>query len=340
MQSCMVSIWKVALSDCGVEGRGLVATERIRKGTHLLRVPEQLVLTPDAALQRSALHKELVHTDAWTVLAVFLLEALGSRGEGSAGSWLPYAQVLPERTNGVLEWPKLQVDHFLQGSPLHATAQGILSSAQGCWQEAEPLLASAAQGGLIAPEQATRSKFEWALSMLLSRLVRLPGKSNVEAMIPWADFVNHSCTAGSHLDWSPEQKAVTLRCEQNYAAGEQVLASYGQKTSGELLLSYGFVPQDNPFDSVQLTLALDKDDSLFQLKQRVLAHHGLKAAEAFPLKLDGLPRGLLQYAAFAAAIPSDVNEVEPLADYLFNQGQSRDRARRALYSSGRLLQPP
>ena len=217
--------------------------------------------------------------------------------------------------------PCLQVDHFLKGSPLHASAQGILVSAQGCWQEAEPLLADAVQRGQIAPDLATRNKFDWALSMLLSRLVRLPGMSNVEAMIPWADFVNHSCTAGSHLDWSPEQKAVTLRCEQNYAAGEQVLASYGQKTSGELLLSYGFVPEDNPFDSVQLTLALDKDDSLFQLKQRVLSHHGLRAAEAFPLKLDGLPRGVLQYAAFAAAIPSDVNEMEPLADYLFNKGQ-------------------
>ena len=111
----------MALSDCGLEGRGLVATERIRKGTHLLRVPEQLVLTPDAALQRSALQKELAQADAWTVLAVFLLEALGSKGEGSAGSWLPYAHVLPERTNGILEWPKLQVGARLAaGMAAHA----------------------------------------------------------------------------------------------------------------------------------------------------------------------------------------------------------------------------
>ena len=104
-----------------------MATERIRKGTHLLRVPEQLVLTPDAALQHSALRKELAQADAWTVLAVFLLEALGSKGQGGAGSWLPYAQVLPERTNGVLEWPKLQVGACLVAGKAACAATGVFT---------------------------------------------------------------------------------------------------------------------------------------------------------------------------------------------------------------------
>ena len=58
----------------------------------------------------------------------------------------------------------------------------------------------------------------------------------------------------------------------------QVFISYGKKSNGELLLSYGFVPKEgtNPSDSVELSLSLPKSDKCYKEKLEVLKKHGLQ----------------------------------------------------------------
>lgn len=59
----------------------------------------------------------------------------------------------------------------------------------------------------------------------------------------------------------------------------QVFISYGRKSNGELLLSYGFVPRQgtNPRDSVELPLSLKKSDKCYQEKLEALKKNGLSA---------------------------------------------------------------
>lgn len=59
----------------------------------------------------------------------------------------------------------------------------------------------------------------------------------------------------------------------------QVFISYGRKSNGELLLSYGFVPKEgtNPTDSVELSLSLKKSDKCYKEKVEALKKHGLSA---------------------------------------------------------------
>lgn len=59
----------------------------------------------------------------------------------------------------------------------------------------------------------------------------------------------------------------------------QVFISYGKKSNGELLLSYGFVPREgtNPNDSVELPLSLNKSDKCYEEKLEALRKHGLSA---------------------------------------------------------------
>ena len=59
--------------------------------------------------------------------------------------------------------------------------------------------------------------------------------------------------------------------------------SYGPKSSGELLLSYGFCPPPatNPHEAYSLHLAVSPDDPLADLKRKALAQHG-EAAAPFP----------------------------------------------------------
>jgi len=56
-----------------------------------------------------------------------------------------------------------------------------------------------------------------------------------------------------------------------------VFISYGKKSNGELLLSYGFVLKEgtNPNDSVELSLSLDKSDKCYKEKLEALQKHGL-----------------------------------------------------------------
>lgn len=57
----------------------------------------------------------------------------------------------------------------------------------------------------------------------------------------------------------------------------QVFISYGNKSNGELLLSYGFVPREgtNPSDSVELAMSLRKNDTCYKEKLDALKKHGL-----------------------------------------------------------------
>lgn len=75
--------------------------------------------------------------------------------------------------------------------------------------------------------------------MLLSRLVRLPSLgASAEALLPFADLLNHDPTCTAFFDWSAAEEAVVLRADRKYRQGEEAHACYGHKTSGELLLRW------------------------------------------------------------------------------------------------------
>ncbi len=101
----------------------------------------------------------------------------------------------------------------------------------------------------------------------------------------------------------------------------QVYISYGQKTSGQLLLSYGFMPDAglNPHDACMLEMKLSKDDPSFQSKVACLSQYGTDATRDFPLRLDALPQALLLFAAFRQAQTRDATDVMSLGRQLFEE---------------------
>jgi histone-lysine N-methyltransferase SETD3 len=168
--------------------------------------------------------------------------------------------------------------------------------------------------------------------MLFSRLVRLRGRGDALALVPWADFVNHAPSATAHLDWEEgasggDSGCVVLRTERPYAAGEEIFASYGQRASGDLLLSYGFALEDNPHETVALRLEVPRsndndndndDDAMWAMKADALARHARLPAETFPLRAGGgTTPDMLPWAAFAAARVGDAAACAALADATF-----------------------
>jgi len=289
--------------DCGEAGRGLVAKCTIRKGEPLLQVPGALLITPDTALSESAIGAEMDGADlpAWSVLAVFLAEEQQRAQAKSSpeSKWGDYIRRLPLSTGGILEWSDAEVQRLLAGTTAAKAVAAIRGAAAASWQEVSPLVESAEQSGKLPKGAITEASLKWAFGILLSRLIRLPALGNTEALIPWADFLNHSPSTASHLDWDESLQAAVLRPDCSYKPGEQVYASYGQRSSSELLLSYGFLPEPgtNPYDSVEIEIAMREDDPAAATKEEVLAQYGLQPSEVFPLRLDGTPAAIIPYQA-------------------------------------------
>ena len=98
-----------------------------------------------------------------------------------------------------------------------------------------------------------------------------------------------------------------------------MIISYGHRTSGELLLSYGFCPAGtNPHDACQLEVELPAaGGSELEWRTAALARHGLGARQAFPLRMNAVPWGLPHWCAFAAAPVGSAAEAAALADAVF-----------------------
>jgi histone-lysine N-methyltransferase SETD3 len=103
----------------------------------------------------------------------------------------------------------------------------------------------------------------------------------------------------------------------------QVFISYGPKSSGELLLSYGFCPPagSNAHDAAHLGFCLAAKDPWLQAKQQALEARGLSSSQSFAVRIDGMPSNLVPYLAFCEAQPQSAAEVEQLAAELFDAGR-------------------
>jgi len=98
-------------------------------------------------------------------------------------------------------------------------ADEIIGAFNNSVAELEPILSEP----LAKP--LAREELRWGFSILLSRLIRLPGRKDMEACIPWADMLNHSPSAECFLDWDKPSSSVVLRPDRNYKAGEQASAT-------------------------------------------------------------------------------------------------------------------
>lgn len=178
---------------------------------------------------------------------------------------------------------------------------------------------------LFPEEVFNMETFKWSFGILFSRLVRLPSMDGRVALVPWADMLNHSCEVETFLDYDKSSQGVVFTTDRQYQPGEQVFISYGKKSNGELLLSYGFVPREgtNPSDSVELPLSLKKSDKCYKEKLEALRKYGLSASECFPIQITGWPLELMAYAYLVVSPPSMKGKFEEMAAAASNKMTSK-----------------
>ena len=305
---------KMKLEYFKEEGRGLVATESIKRGEKVLEIPQEAIITVEVALKESLLRekKKLAELQEWSILATFLAETAQnlSTEDNSSNKYrfATYVKALPRSTGSVLEWPESDVRTLLAGSPSLFSALERRAS----------VAAAIAEIRVNFPELNEKT-LQWAFDILFSRLIRLESLGGNLALVPWADMLNHQPGCDAFIDLDRGSRKVCLTTDRSYEPGEQVWASYGQRPSSELLISYGFAPAvgDNPDDEYALNLQIDEEDPFASAKVNALASQNIQAFETFPLRLNGYPRQLLQYASFAMCTPDDPSKVDELCRAAF-----------------------
>lgn len=206
--------------------------------------------------------------------------------------------------------------------------------------------------------------------MLFSRAIRLRSLKEGEtlAMVPYADLINHSPFSQAYIDareggdwlFSSGEEEVILYADRGYRRMEQVrlifvdsshaistcrfslcrnmsllqiYISYGPKSNGELLLLYGFAVERNPYNSVDITVAIaprtesfvkelnDESipvDPLAEEKLAFLQSVGRESMVDFPCYADRYPVELLEFLRLMQMTPEDTRG-KPLKEFDYSR---------------------
>lgn len=316
---------KETIDDLEPSGRGLIARKTITQGQPLLVINTKLVLTKQQA--RETLGADVVTEQMGEYIALALL-LVHERAKGPRSFWAPYIDVLPtaDEVGQSFLWPEEELA-LLTGSQALDATRSMQTKLRDEFAELEATLFSA-RPELFPADDFNLDSFLWAMSMLFSRAVNLR-EQEMLALVPYADLLNHSPYSATNfmLNTIPfsKEREVTLYADRSYAAGDQVLISYGQKSNSELLLLYGFVVDRNLFDQVELRVALSPEDELYDDKAALLARQALPTEYGFPLLIDRYSSELMQYLRLCVATPTD----GPLDSLAYNEPISTANERAA-----------
>lgn len=313
----------MAIERVNVGERGLVALKNIRKGEKLLFVPPSLFITADSDWSCAEAGEVLKRNGVpdWPLLATYLISEASFM---KSSRWSSYISALPRQPYSLLYWTRAELDKYLEASQIRERAIERINDVTGTYNDLRLRIFS--QYPDLFPEEVFNMEtFKWSFGILFSRLVRLPSMDGRVALVPWADMLNHSCEVETFLDYDKSSKGVVFTTDRPYQPGEQVFISYGKKSNGELLLSYGFVPKEgtNPRDSVQLALSLNKSDKCYKEKVEALRKHGLSPSQCYPVQITGWPLELMAYAYLAVSPPSMNGKFDEMAAAASNKTTSK-----------------
>ncbi|CAE7434924.1 LSMT-L [Symbiodinium natans] len=272
----------------GSEGRGLWAKQTIAAGDEIARIPTDLLLSKESALR--ALGSDIISKDMGEYTAI-ALQLIHERYVLQATSfWHPYLDLLPDTAEigASFTWSEEDLQ-LLSGSLIQNISSFLRERIQDEYRE---LCETLAKDPVTFPlDVFTLPRYIWAYAVLLSRSFRLRfgRKSEIIALVPFVDFINHDPDSKAYVagvteagGWGKEAagRYVLLKTDRQYEAQEQVFDSYGKRSNDELLLLYGFSLEKNVHNFVEISLAQLWDSTeLAEPKRAWLAERGIDQDE-------------------------------------------------------------
>ncbi|KAG1331334.1 putative ribulose-1,5 bisphosphate carboxylase/oxygenase large subunit N-methyltransferase, chloroplastic [Cocos nucifera] len=114
--------------------------------------------------------------------------------------------------------------------------------------------------------------------------------------------------------------AVELVVDRPYKAGEPIVVWCGPQPNSRLLLNYGFVDEDNPYDRMVVEASLNMEDPQYQEKRMVAQRNGKLAVQVFHVYVgrekeaisEMLPYMRLGYVSDPAEMQSVISSQGPI----------------------------
>jgi len=286
-------------------GRGLLSYKNIPQNEKVIEIPQELIIQNDFHTKSFS---NGVRLDDYDALAIFLIQ---QRASGDKSPWKPYLDVLPKEGDLglVFRWEAGDV-LFLKGSKITRATLFLKEKIKNQFERVQQTVFEK-DPVFFPPSVFNIQSWEWALSVLFSRAIFLQ-KIQKLSLVPYADFLNHNPFSTSYIDAKEipfsDSYEVAMYTDKSYSKFDQVFATYGPKTNLELLSLYGFISERNPFDSVELRVAVSKNDPLFEQKKIFLEDNSKTSEITFPIFYYQYPRELYEFLRFCLVNTKDLKE--------------------------------
>ncbi|ONK57961.1 uncharacterized protein A4U43_C09F6200 [Asparagus officinalis] len=309
----------------------VAASEDLKACDVAFSVPNSLVVTLERVLGNETV-AELLTTNKLSELACLALYLMYEKKQGKKSFWYPFIKELDrQRGRGQLAvespllWSKAELA-YLDGSPTKAE---VLERGEGIKREYNELDTVWFMAGSLfkqypfdIPTEAFPFEiFKQAFVAVQSCVVHLQKVSLARrfALVPLGPpLLAYKSNCKAMLTAADD--AVQLVVDRPYKAGEAIVVWCGPQPNSRLLLNYGFVDEDNPYDRLVIEASLNMDDPQYQEKRMVAQRNGKLAVQVFHVYvgrekeavLDMLPYLRLGYVSEPSEMHSVISSQGPI----------------------------
>eukprot|EP00271_Cylindrocystis_brebissonii_P021839 TRINITY_DN8071_c1_g1_i1.p1 TRINITY_DN8071_c1_g1~~TRINITY_DN8071_c1_g1_i1.p1 ORF type:complete len:547 (-),score=89.83 TRINITY_DN8071_c1_g1_i1:824-2464(-) len=271
----------------------VAAKEDLKAGEVVYRIPSNLVVTLERVLGDESI-AELLTTNKLSELACLALYLMYEKKQGRTSFWYPFIHELDrQRGRGQMAiespllWSEKEVEEYFKGSPMKDTIAERLKGIEREYEELDTVWFMA--GSLfkqypfdIPTEAFPFQIFKQAFVAIQACVVHLQGVSLARrfALVPLGPpLLAYKSNCRAML--AAEDGFIKLALDRDVKAGEPISVWCGPQPNARLLLNYGFVDEDNPYDRLSVQAALDANDPLYQSKRAIVQKNSLLTKNVF-----------------------------------------------------------
>ena len=240
--------------------RGVLAKSNILKDEIIMTIPRDCLISLEDALNTSYgkkigefMYNEL-NSPKHCLLSSFLLY------EEKNPKYKYYFDLLPKDfSNFPIFYSNKELD-YLKGSPFLSQ---ILEKKEDMKNDYNKLCEY-----LPDFKQFSYLKFIEARVLISSRIFGIAINDNkTDVLAPFADLLNHKRPRQTQWYYDDNLQSFVIQATENIKEGSEIFDSYGKKTNARFLLNYGFCLDDNDTSEYLLTVELNENYPLFELKK-------------------------------------------------------------------------
>lgn len=238
--------------EYGGSGYGLKANRDIKTGEELVVLPDGVQLKFQEDKDPSSLKRmmDTIPKELWG--AKLALKLLYERLQGEEGHFWPYIENLPIGFPGL---PLFYDQKTIQSLEYPPVSSQIIKRCRWLLQFSQEEMQGNKNDTPFDDAQIDANVLGWAFAAVTSRAFRPGGPESAGVLLPLIDMCNHSFSPNAKVVGTSSRKtkgSLSLVAVRDIAADESIMLCYGNLPNDFLLLDYGFVIEDNPYDTVKL----------------------------------------------------------------------------------------